>query len=294
MNNGILLVGTVSNVACSIEKELKVVLRALSIFDTVQVHLVESDSTDLTVARLESIRKRNDLFSYESLGSLRNNIPSRIERLRFCRNRYVDFIRKNYENNSWSYIAVADLDGMNKKLSKRAVNSCFSSVPIWDGVMANQRRGYYDLLALRCSNWIESDVLNLVNESKAIRPNIKTSAFKIITFFRLFSHYDKIRELAIYNEMRVIPTHSSWIKVLSAFGGFAMYRTQLFLHNNYDQRADNESKIDHVDFNLKCVDGGAIFYINPMLINSNWNIHNINRVKLIRFLKELKKFYSKK
>ena len=294
MNNSILLVGTVSNVAHSIEKELKTVLDALSIFDSVQVHLIESDSTDLTVAKLESIRKLNNFFSYESLGSLKNDIPSRIERLRFCRNRYVYFIRKNYENTSWTHIAVADLDGMNKKLSKRAIGSCFSNELIWDGVMANQKNGYYDLLALRCSNWIEYDVLNLVNENKAVRPNIKASVFKIITFIRLFHHYDKNRQLAIYNEMRIIPTHSNWIKVLSAFGGFAIYKTQLFLDNNYDRRDDGESKIDHVDFNLKCIDGGASFYINPMLLNSNWNIHNINRIKLIRFLKELKKFYLKK
>lgn len=71
MNNGILLVGTVSNVANSIEKELKVVLKALSIFDSVQVHLIESDSTDHTIAKLESIKKLNSFFSYESLGTLK-------------------------------------------------------------------------------------------------------------------------------------------------------------------------------------------------------------------------------
>lgn len=294
MNKSILLVGTVSNVAHSIDKELKIVLDALSIFESVQVHLIESDSTDLTVAKLESIRKLNNFFSYESLGSLKNDIPSRIERLRFCRNRYVYFIRKNYEKFSWTHIAVADLDGMNKKLSKRAISSCFSKELIWDGVMANQKNGYYDLLALRCANWVECDVLNLVSENKLVMPNLKTSRSKFKTFLRLFNFYDTIRQRTIYDKMRIIPTHSSWIKVLSAFGGFAIYKTQLFLDTNYDKREDNELKIDHVDFNLKCIDSGAIFYINPMLINSNWNIHNINRIKLIRFLKELKKFYLNK
>ena len=45
MNKKILLVGTVSNVAKTIEKELKIVLKALSIFDSVEVFLVESDGS---------------------------------------------------------------------------------------------------------------------------------------------------------------------------------------------------------------------------------------------------------
>lgn len=117
---------------------------------------------------------------------------------------------------------------MNRKLSIKAVASCFSNEPQWDGVMANQKNGYYDLLALRCSNWVEFDVLNLVNNNKNVGPNIKRSKFKIINFFRLFKYYDSFRQLYIYDKMRVIPARSVWIKVLSAFGGFAIYKTELF------------------------------------------------------------------
>jgi glycosyltransferase involved in cell wall biosynthesis len=62
MNKKILLVGTVSNVAKTIEKELRVVLKALSVFDFVEVFLVESDSTDETVKILKKIASNNNSF----------------------------------------------------------------------------------------------------------------------------------------------------------------------------------------------------------------------------------------
>ena len=56
MDKSILLVGTVSNVAKTIEKELRIVCKALSVFDYVKIYLVESDSTDNTVEILKKIK----------------------------------------------------------------------------------------------------------------------------------------------------------------------------------------------------------------------------------------------
>ena len=46
MLSNILLVGTVSNVAKTIEKELETVIKALGCFDKIEIFLVESDSSD--------------------------------------------------------------------------------------------------------------------------------------------------------------------------------------------------------------------------------------------------------
>lgn len=293
MDEKILLVGTVSNVAKTIEKELAIVLKALSMFDSVEVFLVESDSTDDTVKILESIRNKNLRLNYIALGPLRHTIPNRIERLRYCRNQYVKYIRSNYFGKAWEYIAVADLDGMNFKLSEKAIKSCFESKIYWDGVMANQKNGYYDLLALRASNWLEGDYSIILKKVKENSVPPLPSKYKFITFIKMFNFYDAFRKNVIYDNMRIIPSDKEWIKVFSAFGGFALYKSYLFLQHNYDKTNGNrEEKIDHVDFNLKNSADGAIFFINPRLINNNWNVYNINRLKVVRIIREFKKSFK--
>jgi glycosyltransferase involved in cell wall biosynthesis len=172
MNRKILLVGTVSNVAKTIEKELKVVLKALSVFDSVEVFLVESDSTDNTVKILDKIKLDNSNFRFITLGKLKDEYPNRIERIAYCRNVYVKYIRENNDIFKWDYIAIADLDGMNFKLSKKFISSCFITEFNWDGVMANQRFGYYDIYALRAKDWVEQDCfyeLEINNKKSKVR-----------------------------------------------------------------------------------------------------------------------------
>jgi hypothetical protein len=87
---------------------------------------------------------------------------------------------------------------------------------------------------------------------------------------------------------------SAWIRVKSAFGGFAIYKTELFISYTYDLvEINGKYTTEHVTFNLKCSNDNAVFYVNPSLINSNWNIYNLNKLKLIRFSRELKKYFKK-
>jgi hypothetical protein len=92
-----------------------------------------------------------------SKGKLSEILPNRIERIAFCRNVYVDFIRNNYKKYLWGHVAVADLDGMNFIINKKGIDSCFKVNKKWDGLMANQPYGYYDIYALRASGWVEYD-----------------------------------------------------------------------------------------------------------------------------------------
>jgi len=294
MNKKILLVGTVSNVAKTIEKELRIVLNALSLFESVEVFLVESDSMDQTSETLERIHLNDNNIKYISLGELRESIPNRIDRLRYCRNQYVKFIRDNYQNKVWDFVAVADLDGMNSKLTVKSIKTCFINSPHWDGVMANQKHGYYDLLALRAEGWMENDCFELLNELKHNEIPFSKKRSRFLNFFSEFNYYDNLRYRAIYSKMFKIDPASAWIRVKSAFGGFAIYKTELFISYTYDHvQINGKSTIDHVDFNLKCSNNKAIFYVNPSLINSNWNIYNLNKLKFIRFSRELKKHFKR-
>jgi hypothetical protein len=290
MNKKILLVGTVSNVAKTIEKELKVVLKALSTFDSVEVFLVESDSTDETVKILKKIASNNNSLKFIAMGKLKDKYPHRIARIAYCRNIYIKYIRDNNAISKWDYVAVADLDGMNFKLKKKGIQSCFETNIDWDGIMANQRFGYYDLYALRASDWVEGDCFEELEIVKKNTTPPKQSRYKYLNFFRNFRHFDKLRKLLIYDRMKVLPKKSGFIKVQSAFGGFAIYKSDIFLVNNYDINSKVKIVSEHINFHTNLA--GMKFYINPRLINNNLNIYNLNKIQILRFGRELRKFLT--
>jgi hypothetical protein len=281
--NSILLVGTVSNVEKKLKSDFYRVYKAISGFDKIDVFLVESDSTDSTLEVLAQMKLDVLNFNYVSLGTLKESIPDRIERIRFCRNNYVDYIRINFPLGKWDRIAVADLDGMNTTIKRSYVNNLFTQSVSWDACFANQKHGYYDLFALRHSEWMPNNCFFDLAES---RKNISTSklrTYQLNERIRRFLRYDLTRRDSIYNRMKVLPKDSNWIKVDSAFGGFAIYKTNWFLKYDYSKYAHEIfTNSEHVDFNLKCVSSGANFYIVPSLMNSGWNEYNINRFFIIR------------
>jgi hypothetical protein len=288
MNKKILLVGTVSNVAKTIEKELKVVLKALSVFDSVQVFLVESDSTDETIKVLEKMKLNNNDFNYITLGKLKDKYPHRIERISHCRNVYVEYVRKNNGAHKLDYVAVADLDGMNFKLNKKGVESCFRTELDWAGIMANQKYGYYDIYPLRAKGWIEEDCFTELSKAKQIKILIKPK-WLIPNFITQFCYFDGLRYEFIFRHMKKIDPSAEFIEIDSGFGGFAIYRATVFKHSDYTIYESELNQSEHVNFHLKLRRLGMIFYINPRLINANFNVYNLNRFKFVRFSKELKK-----
>jgi hypothetical protein len=290
VNKKILLVGTVSNVAKTIEKELKVVLKALSVFNSIEVFLVESDSTDETVRILEKIALNNSNVKFIALGKLKDKYPHRIARIAYCRNIYVKYIRDNNSFGKWDYVAVADLDGMNFKLKKKGIKSCFETNIDWDGVMANQRFGYYDLYALRAPGWVEGDCFEELENIKKNTKQPVQSKNEFVNFIINFKHFDRLRKSVIYDRMKVLTKELGFIKVQSAFGGFVINKPNIFLINKYD--INNEVKIvsEHINFHTNLA--RMKFYINPQLINNNLNIYNLNKLKILRFGRELRKFLS--
>jgi len=290
MTQKILLVGVISNVSETLEKELKIVLKSLSSFKSIQVFLVESDSKDDTVRVLKKIQSYDPNFRYLSKGNLSAKLPNRIERIAFCRNLYVDFIRDNYKTHLWSHIAVADLDGMNFKITKRGIDSCFKTNTKWDGLMANQTYGYYDIYALRAKNWVEYDCFLELNKVKKETIPPKVSKYRFINFLIQFNHYDKIRKKIIFDKMLILKKNRELIKVDSAFGGFALYKADIFFNSDY-QLSDSFSS-EHVSFHMSKANSQKKFFINTKLVNNRMNEYNLNKFVLIRFLKELKKFLA--
>ncbi len=287
-----LVVGTVRDVGKNLEKEVKKLENTLIFFGNVEFFLVESDSTDQTMEVLSSLQRKKSNFRFKSLGTLSNKFPNRVERIRFCRNEYVKYIRQTIPLSKWDLVVVVDFDQMNNSLSRKGMKSCFSSLIQWDGCFANQKFGYYDIYALRAKNWVDEDCFYTLQKLKQAHPYRAKFSFPLLRHVHEIGHFDRLRFMAIYSKMRVLPRNSSWVPVDSAFGGFAIYKVELFLVSDYSQITKSDfTSCEHVDFNISAKNKGARFFINPDLINSKLNEYNLNRYAFIRFIRELLKFY---
>jgi hypothetical protein len=143
----IIIVGLARNLEKRITKNVANLIKAFEKFGEVTFYVVESDSQDSTLYKLEELTKNFPRFHYKSLGNLELSFPNRIERLQYCRNNYVSYIRQIAAQHD--FVCVADLDGINNQLSWSSVGSSFSSNVDWDMCSANQKFGYFDLYALR-------------------------------------------------------------------------------------------------------------------------------------------------
>jgi hypothetical protein len=282
----VLIVGTVSNVSERLSVDFACVRNAFSDDFEVFTYLVESDSSDETLVTLHDLSISNKNFHFISFGDLKDSIPDRVERIRYCRNQYVKYIRDNLELHKWDYIVVADLDGMNGALNVRAVKSCFTSVD-WDCCLSNQTGGYYDIFALREPNWQPG---NYFEEVEVARAKIRESEFLKSIFlnrFRLLLLEDSIKRNAIYAKMKRIPKGSSWVAVDSGFGGLAVYKPQVFLKFDYSKLDPQGRDSEHVDLHLRMRKDDNKIFINPDFVNSHWNTYNVNKFFLIRQARRL-------
>ena len=117
---------------------LRIEKHALKIFTAVDFFIVESDSIDNTEEVLRQINSKKRNVQYLSLGKLANKIPGRIDRLRYCRNYYVNFVRQNVTEDKPDFVMVVDFDIKNRALDLHPLAKMMSEN--WcDGLFANQK-----------------------------------------------------------------------------------------------------------------------------------------------------------
>lgn len=269
----ILVVGTARDCAKSIEKSILVVKDALIDFNFVSFYIVESDSGDDTVKKLTLLGERLDNFRYVSLGTLSQRIPSRTERIAFCRNQYLKYIKDSKQ--AYDFILVTDLDGVSEKLSRQAILSCWIRDD-WEACFSNQDAPYYDIWALRHPQWAPTncweEYTRLVNQG--MRPYLA-------------------KRKAIYSKMVRIDQSSNWIEVDSAFGGLGIYKASAIggcWYSNTDEFGYEAP--DHVSFHNAVKLKGAHLFINPAMINGSWNEHNRELRKINQILSFEKYIFS--
>ena len=267
-----------------IKSEIKHLNAIFCEFGQVSFYLIESDSKDGTLSTLKSLASEFANFSFIAMGKLETLIPMRTERLRFCRNEYVKWIRANSEK--FDYVVIVDFDGMNNQLTKKGLKSSLDRESFWDACFPNQLFGYYDLYALRCKNWVDRDFLPPLREQLQELGSSKSIPrfSRICTFFR----EDAIRKDAIYKNMRLLPPWGSLIEVDSAFGALAIYKPECFMIADYGEINTGYSECEHVVFHRSLIIKRKNLVINPRMINNWFNPYNLNKFRLVRLLRYLR------
>jgi len=268
----VLVVGTARNCAKHLKNDIFRLQDALTDFKKIYWLVVESDSNDGTLFELEWLASNVSSFCYISLDNLSEKLPSRTERIAFCRNIYMQKIKQTYPYSNVDFVLVADLDGVNKLITREAIRSCFTRND-WDVCTANQNGHYYDIWALRHRVWSPND------------------CFEQSEFLRSYGLGKRRANFAaIHSKQLVIPPSAPWINVESAFGGLALYRKDAIASGEYAGALKGGVSIcEHVILHQQITDKGFKIFINPALINADITEHTY-----AHYLRERAKAWIKK
>jgi hypothetical protein len=200
---------------------------------------------------LAQLASEHEGFSYASLGALRQRLPLRTARLAHCRNHCLEVLRQRGGAAAYDYVVVADLDGVNSRLSQASVRSCWQRHD-WDVCAANQDGPYYDIWALRHDPWCPGDCWE---QMRFLRDHGLGTAAAI--------------QAAVNARMIRIPLDAPWIAVDSAFGGLAIYRSTVLQEGVYvGLDSGGQEVCEHVSLHAQIRARGGRLFINPALINA--------------------------
>ncbi|WP_143143905.1 glycosyltransferase family 2 protein [Polynucleobacter sp. MWH-Adler-W8] len=250
----ILLAGPVRNASNHIANDIEKVLTSLGQFKAVYCFIVESDSSDDTLQRLEEMSKKFKNFSFITAGQLSKKLPKRTDRIAYARNLIIDAVASDPKYQNIDYVAMADLDGMNGLVTQEKITQCWEVDEPWDVITANQLGGYYDIWALSHPHWNPMDCWEQKHRLEVILGD------KAAT------------EIALGCKQVVIDPRADLIEVDSAFGGLGIYKREAFLAGRYagtDSEAGGIDVADHTPFHRELRQKGFRIFINPALINCN-------------------------
>jgi hypothetical protein len=246
----VLIAGTARNVERFIKSDIDCLKSSFSDFEKVHFLIIESDSSDATLKKLTQLKSENTSFDYITLGNLSNAHPKRTERIALCRNKVIDTLLSSPQYSNINYVAVADLDSVNAKLTREGVRSCWDLKVDWGGITANQTDEYYDIWALRHDYWNADDCWVQRKELERFTSTLFAENLSILS-----------------KKIHISPTTPP-IKVHSAFGGLAIYKRDAFVSSRYiGLREDGSEICEHVPFHQQMEKNGFQLFINPKMLN---------------------------
>ena len=250
----ILIAGPARNNADTLATEVGTLLNSVTGFKKAYCLVIESDSSDNTLAELEALKGSYSSFDYISLGQLAKKMPKRTERLACARNRILDEIANNPIYANVEYVVMADLDGINRSITREKIESCWDLSEPWDVITAIQSDRYYDIWALRHPDWNPIDCFTQ-----------RTRLEKIIG-------KDAANTLAVKAKQVVLPS-TGMIEVDSAFGGLGIYKREALLAGRYIGLDENGNEAcEHVSLHGDLRKAAYRIFINCALVNSAHHI----------------------
>ena len=250
----ILIAGPARNNADTLATEVSTLLKSVAGFKKAYCLVIESDSTDNTLAELEALKGSYPSLDYISLGRLAKKMPKRTERLACARNCILDELANNPLYANVDYVVMADLDGINRSITREKIESCWDLSEPWDVITAIQSDRYYDIWALRHPDWNPIDCFTQ-----------RTRLEKIIG-------KDAANTLAVKAKQVVLPS-TGMIEVDSAFGGLGIYKREALLAGRYIGLDENGNEAcEHVSLHSDLRKAAYRIFINCALVNSAHHI----------------------
>jgi hypothetical protein len=247
--------GVVRDVFNTIEKDIIRLREVLTPIGEVKFVLIESNSTDQSVAGLERISHEDKNVNFISLGTSDTSLH-RTEKIAEARNLYLDFINQSEELNKADYLIVCDFNNLNTLLTTESIEQSLG-LKDWDVCTANQSKRYYDIWALRHPLWSPND------------------CWQQLKFYRDCNvNPGRALNAAVQSRMLHIARDAEPISVDSAFGGFAIYKMDSIGRARYSGKDSFGNPIcEHVPFHQNLKGNGKNIIINPYLINAGWVDH---------------------
>ena len=256
---GLAILGTVRNGGDGLKRTLGVIERLRAHLPHSHCVIVTNDNDDETDECLASLGKGNEIIRVDGLAAA---VCERIERISLARNMGLLALRNGRKIPEFTL--VLDLDGPNADLEPEAVLDLMTtrSQP-WEGLFANQKEAYYDLSALRHTQWCPGDCWLEYKQAK--------NHFNILRKLGVVSNKnfkEKLKKQYVYGRQYQIPSEHPWIPVQSAFGGLGLYRSAAIQRQWYSTGLRNQrSTCEHVELHKRMIASGARLFIAPSLLN---------------------------
>lgn len=279
-DKNIIFCGLSKNSGLVLKKNLNFLVNFINFSElNIKVFLVDTDSEREIKQFLINLNKNNSSFNVFNEDNLDSKINSRLKRITMCRNLCLKYIYDNLNFKNVIYIPFdTDLDLFENTSMKKLEEKIIKVINEKNiqALFPISTPRYYDILALRAEGWVKynSQLLN-----HKLKKFFKLGSF-VFNYLFVFRHQWNVQKIK-----------SKEIKILSAFGGIAIYdlsknKNKIFYETS---QKDTEFVSEHVKFNS---------YFENKVLDTNWIVeapkehtefHTLNiKNKFIYFFKTIK------
>jgi hypothetical protein len=183
------------------------VLRESGVFENIQVLAFYDFSKDASLTLLKNYQSKHPSTVIRENPTPLNNI--RVERIAHARNQLLQMIRDDFETTE--YFAMMDSNHYScvGKIRPPVLLNVLRRADEWDAVSFDRADGYYDLWALSYDPYLYS-FYHFTNWEKSVH--------------RMRTDFEKRKQKFKPNDL---------YRVYSAFNGFSLYKTAVFLDEHY-------------------------------------------------------------